>query len=125
MRPRTGRVIPGEHGVGATGEARPHNQHLRKQAHDGEACGDSDPGRRRLDGEARDDGCCQRELAGVERAKNQASDAEPDLQGDTGGTELQWGLDKRDRQHHAQPHKGRGGRDGGCCIHGQQPTVES
>ena len=99
-------------------EPRPHHQHLRQQGDDGDGCRDRDARGRRLDSEARDDNGGQRELAGVERTKDQAADAETDLQRDTRRPEFQRGLDERDRQHHAQPHEHRGDSDGHSCIHG-------
>ena len=43
------------------------------------------------------------DLDGVERAKDQAADAQPDLQRDVGRAELQRRFQKRDGQHHAEP----------------------
>ena len=77
------------------------------------------PVARRLESEARDDNGGQRELAGVERTKDQAADAKTDLQRDTRRPEFQRGLDERDRHHHAQPHEHRGDSDGHGCIHGR------
>ena len=64
----------------------------------------------------------QQEFAAVDGAKNQAADAETDLQGDAGSPEFQWRFDERDRHHHAQPHENRRDRDGRCRTHGPQPT---
>ncbi len=79
---------------------------------DGDGCRDRDARARRLDSEARDDNGGQRELAAVERTKDQAADAKSDLQRDTRRPELQRGLDEGDRHHHAQPDEHRGNSDG-------------
>ena len=107
---------PASTAFGSPGQLRPHEQHLRQQGHDGDARGHRGPDGRRLDHEGDHQHAASASSHAVERAENQAADAKPDLQGDAGRTELQRGLDERDRQHHAQPHEHRGYRDADAAL---------
>ena len=88
-----------------------HQCELREQEHYGHRPGGNRTARQRAYAgrDYQDQG--EDDLRGVERAENQAANAEPNLDGDSGGVELQRRLQERNGQDHADPDEQHGGDD--------------